>query len=377
MTRVTNGIAVLIGLILFTILSLPNIERTLNGENDFLQLYAGASLVRTPELYDIEASQRIHRQVTSDGNAYPSICYTRLPFYALLLSPLAKLPYRVAYGLWMAANAALFAYFLFLYQRLYPETLLFASLSVPLLVNFINGQDAGLVTALCGIGMILVSKDREFAAGMLMSLASIKFHVLILVPVAVILHRRWALLRGGLAGAGVLLALSAAADGWDWPKRFLAMVSSPGLHPGPSHMETLRNLTWALNGGENRMLELGMSAGVAILYGWLAWRIRDFRTVFGLALPAGLLVCHHAYTQDLLLLLLALLLFVTGTASAWLRGITMVAVMPPTAFLLFWGFPYSTAVPLLLLSILAVAALQAKATDAHGATGPTPGHAAS
>ncbi len=359
-----NAVVILIGLILFTIWALPNLKRTLNGENDFLQLYAGATLVRTPHLYDIEASKRIHRQVTSDGNWYPSIYYTRLPYYALLLSPLAKLPYLTAYAVWLASNLVIFAVFLILYQQRYPETIVFASLSVPLLVNFTNGQDAGLVTAICGIAMILLSKGRDFEAGLLMSLASIKFHILLLVPIAVVFHKRWAFLRGGLAGAAALLILSVVADGWDWPRRFLAVVTNPELHPGPDHMETLRNLAWILSGGDNRPLEFALSLPVAALYTWLAYRIRDFSIAFGLAIPAGLLICHHAYSQDLLLLLLTLFLFAIGPASKWLRGIVMIVALPPTTFLLFSGFPYSTAVPLLLLSILVVAAL----VDANRAT---------
>ncbi|MEZ5400393.1 MAG: glycosyltransferase family 87 protein [Bryobacteraceae bacterium] len=370
---VTYGICVAIGAILFTVWAMPNWKRTVNGENDFLQLYAGAKLVRTPDLYNTEASRRIHTQVTSDGNWYPSVYYTRLPWYALALSPLGKLPYLTAYAIWVWGNIAIFAAFLYLYVRQYLDGIMFASLSVPMLVNFTNGQDAGLVTALCGFGMLLSARGRDFEAGLLMSLASIKFHVLILAPVAVILHRRWALLRGASVGAAVLLVLSAIADGWDWPRRFLAVVSNPELHPGPDHMVTLRNLAWVVSGGDNRPFELALSALVAVLYAWLAWRIRDFRIAFGLAIPAGLLVCHHAYSQDLLLLLLSLFLFVLARASSWLRGVTIVAVLPPAVFMLFSGFPYSTAVPLLLLSIL----LAAAAKDAHSTTGSPAGLQAS
>jgi hypothetical protein len=365
-----NALCILIGLILFTVWALPNLTRTLNGENDFLQLYAGAKLVATPALYDVEASKQIHRQVTSDGNYYPSVYYTRLPYYALLLSPLAKLPYKTAYAVWQVFNLIVVGAFLVLYQNRYSEAIVFASLSVPLLVNFTNGQDAGLVAAVCGFGLILLGKGRDFEAGLLMSLASIKFHVLILVPIAVIFHRRWHFLRGGLLGAGVLLLLSSLADGWDWPRRFLAVVTNPELHPGPDHMVTLRNLAWLLSGGENRPLELALSLPVTALYAWLAWRIRDFQLAFALAIPAGLLVCHHAYSQDLLLLLVSLFVFAIVPSSRPVRGLTMALTLPPAVFMLFSGFPYSTIVPLLLLSILVAAAF----ADAHGPTSPRTGH---
>ena len=185
-----NVICITIGMILFAIWAQPLLTRTINGENDFLQLYAGAKLVGTPDLYNIEASKRIHREVTSDSNWYPSIYYTRLPYYAVLLSPLAKLRYRTAHVVWLALNLAIFSVFVFLAMRRFPETVVLVFLSVPVLVNFLNGQDVALVTSICGFAMLLSAKGRDFEAGLVMSLASIKFHVLILFPLALLMRRR-------------------------------------------------------------------------------------------------------------------------------------------------------------------------------------------
>jgi len=347
-------------------------KRAVTGENDFLQLYAGARHVFTPLLYDIEASKQVHYEVTGGGKYYPSIYYTRLPFYALFLHPLSRLPYRTAYYVFEAVSVTVIAVFLVLWIRIYPELILFACLSVPLLVNVLNGQDAGLVLSITGFAMLLSRAGRDFAAGAVLSLAAIKFHLLMMVPVALILHRRWDFLRGGLAGGAVLLALSTAAGGWDWPRRFLAVVANPELHPGPDHMITFRNLAWFLSGAENRPLELALSAGLAAAFVYCAWRIRDFQVVFGLSLVTGLAVCHHAYSQDLLMLLLVVALFATSGASRGLRALAMAAALPPAVFLLFHGFPFSVAVPLLLTSIVLAGCSDAYA---HGAISHDSGRA--
>jgi len=345
-------LTVAVGLVLFLTWAYPLRERALSGHNDFLQLYAGATLVGTPELYSIEASKSVHRRLT--GTWYPSVYYTRLPFYAAMLSPLGKLPYATAYWTWQSISITILVAFFWCYVPLYRELPLLAALSVPLLGNLLNGQDAGIVMALAGFSVLLVRRGRDFAAGLLLSLCAIKFHLFVLVPVALILCRRWNILKGGLTGGLVLAMVSFAADGLDWPVRFFAMVTNPELHPGPEHMPTLRGLVFPF-AGDNRALELLLTALVVALFAWLAWRICSFEIVFGLSLVAGLLVCHHAYIQDCVLLLLPLALFHIGGASRWLRGVATVLVLPPAYFMLLHGTPYNVAVPLLLVSVLLAA----------------------
>jgi len=90
MARFTNHrkqfyiVCVLLGLVLFSMWAWPVRKRAWLGENDFLQLYAGGRLVGTPELYDYKAHERIHMEVTEQHTYYPSIYFTRLPYYALL-----------------------------------------------------------------------------------------------------------------------------------------------------------------------------------------------------------------------------------------------------------------------------------------------------
>lgn len=343
------------GLLMFAMWAWPIRKRAVSGENDFLQLYAGARLVGTPELYDYKAHERIHVEVTEAHTYYPSIYFTRLPYYALILSPLAKLPYKTAYLIWQSISFLAVFTFILLYTREWPETVVLAALSVPLLVNFTNGQDVGLSAALVGFAFLLIRRGLDFWAGLLLSLCSIKFHLFILVPLVLIFHRRWKVLQGGLAGGAFLWALSIAAAGFAWPKAFLGMATSPGIHLAPERMPTFRNLVFLLTGGENIPVEMLFNVAGAVLVAYLVWRIRRLEVAFGVALVGGLLVAHHAYSQDLLLLLVSAVLFATGGASRPLLTSTIIVGLPPTAFMLFFARPWSTFVPLMLLAILLVA----------------------
>lgn len=329
----------------------PIQERALSGKNDFVQLYAGATYVQTPNLYNIEAHKKL--QIGLFGDYYPSVYYTRLPFYALLLSPLSRLPYLTAYAIYQSFSMAIVFSFLYLYLKRAPDLILVVATSLPLLINFGNGQDAGVVAAIAGFAILLRRQDKEFLAGMLLSLASIKIHLLILVPIVLLIHRRWRMLAGGITGGIILLLLSFVGGGWNWLDGFLAMISNPELHPGAEHMTTYRNLVSLAMGGEQRIPELALSGLTAALVGYLAWKIQDFEIAFAISLVAGLLVCFHAYSQDLVMLLAALLIVATGTGtSKALRFSLTWASTPPLAFLLLAGAPFSGAVPLVILAVV-------------------------
>jgi len=347
-----NAVVALLGLALLCVFAFPLWERGVSGQNDFLQLYAGARLAGSPDLYNPEASKRIHREVTGGTNYLEGVYYTRLPFYALLLSPLASLPYTNAYWIFQVISLSAVGSFLYFYTRLYPQALVAAAFSIALLVNFANGQDSGIVTAIAGFSLLLARRRRDFLAGLLMSLAAIKFHLFLLVPLVVIAHRRWKYLLGGAAGGAVLLIVSTLTAGLDWPAQFLATVRSPELHAGADRMTTLRNLVWFVTGGDHPPLELALGLVSVVIILFCARRLLSFESAFALALLGGLLTAHHTYAQDLTLALLPAFLLAVHPASKPLRGLAFAAASPIPCLLLFLGHPLSVFVPVLLVAIL-------------------------
>ena len=78
--------------------------------------------------------------------------------------PLGARAYGWAYGIFQAISAAMASAFLLLYVRRFPELLVLAAMSVPLLINFANGQDVGLTIALAGFSFYLAER-RPVVAG--------------------------------------------------------------------------------------------------------------------------------------------------------------------------------------------------------------------
>jgi len=344
----------LLGLCLLGLFAYLLRDRVLAGQNDFVQLYTSARLVGTPGLYDPEANKVVHREVLG-GVFLESVYCSRPPFYGFLLKPLARLPYLTAYWIFQAISFASLVGFLYMFRPGGGEFFLFASLSLPLLSALATGQDVTIAVLLAAVSLRLSEKGKDFASGLVLSLCAIKFHLFVLVPVVVLIHKRWRLLAGGVAGGAVLMTLSFIAQGPGWPLEYLPMLSNPELHPGPEHMPNLRGTWFALTGGESKPALAAMGAMVTLGIAWLARGIRSYPVMFALALVGGILVSYHNYLQDCLVLLLAFGIVLHQAEGARLRGILGIANTPPPFLGLLVGVPYNVMAPLLLLGVVGMA----------------------
>jgi hypothetical protein len=86
------------GIIFLSLTFRAQASRVFAGVNDFLAFYSGARLVGSPEQFN--ADSYIREQVRATGWVAPSLLYIRLPAFAVVLRPLAKMEYLHAYILW-------------------------------------------------------------------------------------------------------------------------------------------------------------------------------------------------------------------------------------------------------------------------------------
>jgi hypothetical protein len=334
------------------------------GNVDFLQLYSGARLVGTAGLYDPRAAIAIHYEVT--GRHSEGVYYSRIPVYAWLLKPLARLPYRWAWGVFAALNLLSFAWFLRVFADREPALAVLGWFYPPLYSVLTNGQDVGLFLAAAAGGYLLLERRRPFAAGLAWSLCAIKPHLFLLVPLVLLIRRQWRALAGGLAGGTALLAGSFAVQGPDWIARYLALLARPELHPGPQHMPNFQAVRLALAPGHLDWLPWAGAAAAAALLAWSAARARDWRPAFALALPASLVGAWHAYMQDCLPLLLTCAVFGPLSPPPHFRALLLAVIAPVPPFLLLFGTPWSALLPGLLMLMLALAPREMmKAVDAR------------
>lgn len=185
-------------------------EATVYGR-DFANLWTGAHAVlegHTDRLYDIDAYQVLQRHILSPEIAGHNFSYP--PHVLLLIWPFGLLPYGAALGLWTVISLAAF----FAAARPYlagagmPSLL---SLVVPAaLVNVWTGHYGLLIAA--GALFVWHNADRmPVRCAIVLALLTIKPHLGILMPLVLLLRRKWmvCLIAGviTLALAGVSAAV--------------------------------------------------------------------------------------------------------------------------------------------------------------------------
>lgn len=346
-------------------------ENVLTGRNDFVQLYAGGSLAGTGNLYSPEASRQTILSalgVTIQGVPW----FSRLPFYAVLLHPLSRLPYLAAYAVFTALNLCAMFAFLALFRKSLPNLAVLAAMTLPVYISVLLGQDTLLLLALAAGSFVLIRAGREFTGGMLMALCAIKFHVFLVPWLVTAWFRRragWGILAGGI----VLVVLSFMAGGPSWPRDYAARSASAELHPAGSLMPTFRALAAALGTSDAWTTATG-SAVTLFVVALIVRRTRSFEISFAMSLVAGILLAWHAYMQDAVILLLSAAIILTCPADKLLRTALLLLLMPPLWFVLLAGEPWSGLVPLALLAVLILAALRpfaGKLPLSEGGRGPS------
>jgi hypothetical protein len=283
-------------LILAGILPLPW-SRFMRGQTDFLGFYTGAALIGTDGLYSQAANRELQQRLidfTMKGTYY-----VRPPFYAALLRPLAFLPYLPAYWVFQALSLVLAGIAARLYRGPWQLTAAFV-LFFPLTVNFMVGQDIALILLLCTATLMLHRSARDTAAGFVLSLCLVKFHLFLLVPLVLLRHRKWRMIAGAAAGASIWLSLSTLISGPSWPRQYLSVLRNPVISLEVEKMPSIRGI---LAGSP-----LAAYAAVAALAIFLfaIVKLRSFEDAFGLALAGGLLLNTHSYLYDCVILLPAL-----------------------------------------------------------------------
>jgi hypothetical protein len=349
-------ISAALGLTLLVFLGLLQRDRFFPGQNDFLQLYAGAKLSGTPDLYNPLAVRRIHRE--SVGIEVVDVYYGRPPFYALLLRPLAMMPYRTAYWTFQAVSFLAFIVFLYLFVPQCKELILFSSLCLPLLSNFLNGQDVTLALLSAAGCVIAIRRGYAFVGGLILALCAIKVHLFLLTPLVFLIHRRWTVLAGGAVGGVALTLVSFLSDGADWPRRYLALLRNPDVEGNPSSMPNLRALIFGASGAEHPAVLWVLTVAVVVTVAYIAWKTADVEMAFAMSLVGGLLVGYHAYLHDALLLLLPFAIVIAKLQDKVLRVLMALAILPPIYIGLMMGRPYDVAVPLMLIAVLGAAAVR-------------------
>ncbi len=343
-------VAVVVG-IAVAILLFPQANQARLRSTDFVNFYAVASIVARGD-----AAKLYNRDV--QGSFIQSISglpltnyFLHPPFEPALLAPLALLPFRAAYIVWAALNAALVAALSWLFAssipvvRHYPFLGLSGYFFLPVLVSVVMGQDCVILLAIIAAAYMLLRHQRPFCAGIVLSLTAVKFHYLIILAGLLLLAGKRRLVLGVALGATALLVISAIIVGPRGLISYLVLLRDfdATMGYGSMHLDLMVSLRGFLAGvGSTSQIvfwlgEIGLAA-MGIL--WSQSR-QDESLQFAAFVTVSLLISPHAHFFDATVLLLpALIVIDRATVSSrrtLLLAITAALFVVPPVLLAFGG----------------------------------------
>ena len=273
----------------------------------------------------------------------------------MVLAPLSLLSYKAAFWAWILLQTALLVVcWVWGRRRFGPDSLIFSVLYFPTIGGILNGQDCVILAVIAVAAYTQAERGRELRSGMVMSLALIKFHLLILLPFAMLLRRRTKMMLGFAMGAAGLALLSPLLGGIAGVESYIALLTNKDLErlsPSPERMTNIHasfgvdNLGLTIVGVALVVALVMVAVGSAPLWRWMA-----------AALAGSLLIVPHVYGYDGGIMLPFLLLTVFKSKDTYSRIIATTFLTPLPFFVLMMG-PLWTSVPaLVLLSYLAALA---------------------
>ena len=326
-------------------------------EHDFLAFYTGGLLAREgrfADLYDRDLQKSRQREIVPYLREL--VPYIRPPVYALVLAPLSFFSLHTAFWIWIGLHALLLlGCWRWASRKFGPDAIIYGALYLPTAIGLAHGQDGIFWLCVAIAAYRLAEAGKDARAGAVLGLALVKFHLLTLVPVAMLLQRRWKMLRG-FCFTGVALALSSfALIGVGGVEKYVALVSANDLatfNPSPERLINVYAL--GVNFGFDfpllRVLLVLFVIGAVVmgarqgpLWVWLS-----------ISLTGSLLVAPFTFGYDAAILLLPLWLVLFRSQSGFPRIVALTLAVPFPFFCSMLGAPWS-AVPAAMLVLFLIA----------------------
>ena len=339
---------------------------------DFINLWTAGRLVldgRAATVFDVDGFHAVQESIV--GREFPLHLWSYPPHFLLMVAPLGLLGYLGALVLWSVVTVALYAVAAG-YPR--PATMAFLAAAPATLVNIGCGQTGALAAAFLFAGLRLMHTRPAFS-GILFGLLTVKPQLGLLVPLVLLVERRWTVIAWAGLTTLALAALSAVIFGPElWSvylrqnfavtRSYLEVGTGPFMDMVPSTFMALRRQ------GVSLEIAYAVQAVVAVLVAIgavLVWRSaapRDFKVA--LTGIAALLATPYAHNYDMTVISLGVLAgytLVGADTAVWRRACLTLIWLLPIAMVPLHHVGITIA-PLLLLGFYAWLVAQCKSVAA-------------
>jgi hypothetical protein len=319
--------------------------------HDFQYSYGAARLVlegRAGDLYGPSLVSGLDRGVPFDRPAVAALPYV----------PFALLPLDTAFvcytALWIVLLLVCWAWG---YRKFGPFAVLLASMFMPATLGLAHAQDCVLYLALLIWSYSLAQRERPFAAGCAVGLMVLKFHLVLLWPVALILQRRWRMLAGFAATSSLLAAVSVAMVGISGTRAYIAVLLQPSpVSPSPEFQLSFTGLLMNL-GIDSMAVEVIVAMAIFGLF-VLGLRHAPLPRLYAVTTAASLALVPHAYGYDAARLLLPIWLVYAYAEWRVARTAAVLMATPLIYSFTLLGKPWAAVGSMATLTFLVLLAIE-------------------
>lgn len=336
---------------------------------DFVGFWSAGLLAlegRAADAYDYHQQFAMEQKALpwENGETAPRLPFPYPPMFLMGAAVLARLPYGLALGVFMAATVPIY---LASIRGIVPgRDATMAALAFPaVLSNLSHGQNGFLTAGLLG-GALLLLERKPWVAGILFGLLAYKPQFALLVPLALAACG----CRRAMASAAVTVAATAggswAAFGSGTWHAFLESLQTSriyGLEQGATGWEKMQSIFSAvrLSGGSIPLAygaQAIFSVAAAAAVAWV-WRRRSGGALRGAALAtAVLMVTPYVLDYDLIVLALPIAwLAATGLREGflpWEKIVLLSAWLLPLVSRRVGGALHLSLAPIVLTALLAI-----------------------
>jgi hypothetical protein len=319
--------------------------------NDFRLAYGAALLTERlgyPHLYDLPA-----QQATVHGLG-PSFYYSPFinpPPLVWIATPFTALPFSAAILVWtvlLLAAVTLAWWLVAPGGRL--ERVAFGALWIglfPVAFGVMVGQPVALVAAGLALCWWLSARDRQWLAGLALSLIAVKPQLALLVPLCLLVAGYARLFAAWLVPTVIMAVLAVALLGVDGVDRYRDAL---GL---ASHWQITRSfaVSGLIGTGPQLYLASAIAVAAAVIAAW-RWRGRGAEIPIAAGITASLLFTPYVGFQDFAMLVVAGWLVVRTRPGAWQVALLVAGYALLEVCLLVQSVPILGAEVLLLASFI-------------------------
>lgn len=350
--RAVAVVGVMVVEIVMAIVLIPSTDHAHIETTDFLNFYVGATIVREGHartLYEAETQQLVLQSILGRRVAE---YYLHPPFEAAALVPLSYLRIERAFVMWTLINTALlgslplvFAGCIsFVARRPYLALLGFAF--PPVLASLTLGQDSILVLFFISAAYVLGVKKRDFLAGLVLALATVKFQIVLILALLLMISRKYRLIGGFTSGCTILALVSVVVTGGAGIIEYFRFVIAVAVTVVRSpHRSGIDMMNWpgflaGIGWHDHQRMYAAIGSAILIALGIVASRWmrsgQDQELGFSLYVAIALAASPYNYFQDATILLLPIFLVMDLVARARVVGIRARLIVLCCGLLFVW-----------------------------------------